>query len=777
MVRDASIEGGQSVIPDPINHKGGRSVVLTGAFSFLLLCGQVLLAGSALAAPYTGGFSPTIIGQLADLNGDGVVNGRDDSNEFFGTTHIIDGRLDCNTWGATPNAGSSGDGMITGADDCTLVGVDGTSDGVTIDVVNGEFRWNGPLPFVFNDADPDNPDVGDSDFAWSTIGGRVDSDGNETINALDCHIGLIGEAVDDGLGDPHDGADILGNTVAGANPCGVANPPDAANTGLVDLNSDGNITAADTCTNGCFFRHNVTLGVVQDQPIAPPSPPPGAYTGGLSPTIIGQKADLNGDGVVNGRDDSNRFYGDTHIIDGGLDCNAWGGTPNAGTLGDGAITSADNCELVGVDGTPDGVTIDVIAGEFQWEGPLPFVFNATDRDNPGVGPSDFAWSAIGGRVDSNGDEAISEEDCHLGLIGETVDAGLGEPTDGADILGNDAANTNTACGFANPPEAVNNGLVDLNSDGEITTADSCFNGCFFRHNVESGFVIGLPPATIVLTPATDTNPEDTSHTVIAQVKSADGNPVAGVTVRFTVTGANSASGTGLTDASGNATFSYTGANPGSDTITAYADSDRDGVRDAGEPSGTATKTWTAATPGAGAKCPGFQADPRNQVVGTSGNDTLTGTNGADIICGLAGHDTIRGLRGNDLIIPGSGNDFVDAGGGNDTVRGSSGADRINGKGGRDRLNGGSGNDRLNGGGGRDRLNGGSGNDRLNGGGGRDRLNGGGGKDRLNGGGGRDLLNGGGGNDRLSGGSGFDRLNGGAGTDACRGGEVVTRCET
>jgi hypothetical protein len=747
------------VIPGRMRMRGGQSVALTSVFSLLLLSGQFLLAGPAAAAPYTGGFSPTIIGQLADLNGDGVVNGRDDSNAFYGATHIIDGGLDCNNWGGTPNDGTAGNGVIDAADDCELVGVDGTPDGVTIDVVAGEFQVNGPLPFVFNAADPDNPDVGDSDFAWSAIGGRVDSDGNETINADDCHFGLIGETVDVGLGDPADGADILANTASDTNPCGFANPPNAANNGLVDLNSDGDITAADSCTNGCFFRHNVTLGVVQDQPIPPPSPPPGAYTGGFSPTIVTGKADLNGDGVVTGRDDSNAFYGATHIIDGGLDCNNWGGTPNDGTAGNGVIDAADDCELVGVDGTPDGVTIDVVDGEFQWpDGPLPTVFNAADPDNPSVAASEFAWSAIGGRVDSNGDEAISVDDCHFGLIGETVDTGLGDPTDGADILGNTAANTNP-CGFANAPDATNNGLVDLNSDGNITAADSCFNGCFFRHNVESGFVIGLPPATLVLTPATDTNPEDTSHTVTAQVKSADGNPVAGVTVRFSVTGANSASGTGLTDASGNATFSYTGANPGTDTITAYADSDRDGIRDPGEPSGTATKTWTVVAPTTGLKCPGFNADPRNQVVGTSGNDTLTGTAGADIICGLGGKDTIRGLRGNDLIIAGSGNDVVNAGGGNDTVRAGAGADRVNGQGGRDRLNGGAGNDRLNGGGGRDRLNGAGGNDRLNGGSGNDRLNGGSGNDRLNGG------------------SGNDRLNGGSGTDSCAGGEIVTRCES
>ncbi|HZA26143.1 MAG TPA: hypothetical protein VE915_00645, partial [Actinomycetota bacterium] len=133
-------------------------MALTSVFTFFLLCGQVLLAGSALAAPYTGGFSPTIVAGKADLNGDGVVTGRDDSNAFFGDTHIIDGGLDCNAWLTVENDGTEGDGMIDGNDDCTLVGVDGTPDGVTIDVVDGEFQVaDGPLPLVFNATDPDNP--------------------------------------------------------------------------------------------------------------------------------------------------------------------------------------------------------------------------------------------------------------------------------------------------------------------------------------------------------------------------------------------------------------------------------------------------------------------------------------------------------------------------------------------------------------------------------------------------------------------------------------------
>jgi hypothetical protein len=111
------------------------------------------LAGipTASAAAFTGGFSPTIVSGGADLNGDGVVNGRDDSNEFFGDASIIDGKLDCDTWGSTKNAGTAGSGTITAADDCTLLGYDGTASGVTIIVTGGAFGWASgtALPTVY----------------------------------------------------------------------------------------------------------------------------------------------------------------------------------------------------------------------------------------------------------------------------------------------------------------------------------------------------------------------------------------------------------------------------------------------------------------------------------------------------------------------------------------------------------------------------------------------------------------------------------------------------
>jgi len=233
-----------------------RRLAIFGVFVLTAFYAQLTFAGPAAAAPFSGGLSPTVYSGLADLNGDGVADGADDSNAFYGDTAIINGALDCDLWLLVPNAGIAGSGTITAADDCTLVGYDGTADGVTITVTDGAFGWSGPLPTVFNFLQPDNPDVGDSDFAWSTINGLVDSNGDETIDQDDCSFNVVGTA------------DILGNDLAGTDPCGFGPAePVAADNGKVDLNSDGDITTADSCAR-CFLGHRVIRGVVQ-QPNCP----------------------------------------------------------------------------------------------------------------------------------------------------------------------------------------------------------------------------------------------------------------------------------------------------------------------------------------------------------------------------------------------------------------------------------------------------------------------------------------------------------------------------
>jgi Bacterial Ig-like domain (group 1) len=95
-----------------------------------------------------------------------------------------------------------------------------------------------------------------------------------------------------------------------------------------------------------------------------------------------------------------------------------------------------------------------------------------------------------------------------------------------------------------------------------------------------------------LTPSSATNFTGTSHTVTATL-TANGSALAGRTILFSVSGANTASGSGASDSSGQASFTYTGTNPGDDTITACADINNNGSCDPEEPTATASKTWEA----------------------------------------------------------------------------------------------------------------------------------------------------------------------------------------
>jgi hypothetical protein len=101
-----------------------------------------------------------------------------------------------------------------------------------------------------------------------------------------------------------------------------------------------------------------------------------------------------------------------------------------------------------------------------------------------------------------------------------------------------------------------------------------------------------PPAIVTLAPPTATNPVNTQHCVTATVTDVFTNPTPGVTVTFVVTGSNRESGSAKTDAAGTAQFCYTGRLFGEDLIRAFVDNNGSGGYDAGEPTGTATKTWT-----------------------------------------------------------------------------------------------------------------------------------------------------------------------------------------
>ena len=197
------------------------------------------------------------------------------------------------------------------------------------------------------------------------------------------------------------------------------------------------------------------------------------------------------------------------------------------------------------------------------------------------------------------------------------------------------------------------------------------------------------------------------------------------------------------------------------------------------------------------------------IIGTTGADTLTGdaannalTGGADgdRLTGGAGDDVLAGGTGDDILSGGTGDDTVDGGDGSDLLIGGEGADTFDGGNGVDTLNyslhsgatsinvtltdslsadiivGGSANDSVSnvenivGSSGADIIAGDANDNRLAGSVGNDQLTGAAGNDTLEGDTGNDTLDGGEGDDTLTGDSGFDSLAGGAGDDNLDGGE-------
>jgi uncharacterized repeat protein (TIGR01451 family) len=130
--------------------------------------------------------------------------------------------------------------------------------------------------------------------------------------------------------------------------------------------------------------------------------------------------------------------------------------------------------------------------------------------------------------------------------------------------------------------------LNLDPDGTSFWSADFTTSMVFHFDIASGAVLGsfstgtasrtvfglavkgeLTAATyhLDLAPKTATNFVGSTHTVTATL-TLNGVPQSGQTIDFSVSGANTTSGTGVTNASGEATFTYTGVNAGTDTITA-----------------------------------------------------------------------------------------------------------------------------------------------------------------------------------------------------------------
>ena len=113
-------------------------------------------------------------------------------------------------------------------------------------------------------------------------------------------------------------------------------------------------------------------------------------------------------------------------------------------------------------------------------------------------------------------------------------------------------------------------------------------------------VIGTGPcrgSQLSLAPATQSHGVGTTATVIATFTNSCGQPLSNVAVQFAVlSGPNAGrTGTGATDANGTASFTYTSAAPGTDTLRATVTNIAGAI-----PSNTVTVTWVLFAPGGGA---------------------------------------------------------------------------------------------------------------------------------------------------------------------------------
>ncbi len=171
--------------------------------------------------------------------------------------------------------------------------------------------------------------------------------------------------------------------------------------------------------------------------------------------------------------------------------------------------------------------------------------------------------------------------------------------------------------------------VDIATGSILSQFSSSPNTSLAGLSIVGGIVVSVPQLT--LAPPTQNQTVGSNASVTATLD-INGTPTSGKSILFSVTGANTASGSGTTNTSGQAAFSYKGTSTGADLVTACYDANNNGVCDAGEATATASVSWTAGTApttlttslsGGGSKGATITVPPGTSVTDSA---TLTGAN-------------------------------------------------------------------------------------------------------------------------------------------------------
>jgi hypothetical protein len=102
--------------------------------------------------------------------------------------------------------------------------------------------------------------------------------------------------------------------------------------------------------------------------------------------------------------------------------------------------------------------------------------------------------------------------------------------------------------------------------------------------------------TLGITPPTSHKLTGENASLDVSAGTVSGGALANKTIDYTVVGANVVAGKVTTNSKGDATISYVGGNPGTDTVSAFVDSNGNATRDFNEPQAQATIEWEGPPP-------------------------------------------------------------------------------------------------------------------------------------------------------------------------------------
>ncbi len=170
-------------------------------------------------------------------------------------------------------------------------------------------------------------------------------------------------------------------------------------------------------------------------------------------------------------------------------------------------------------------------------------------------------------------------------------------------------NTGSATTDANGKASYSYTSNHAGTDTVLAYADFDNDGVQDATDPGASTTVTWTAASLILSLSNATAQVGTTQTVTATLKNANSQAISGIKIYFSVMGANPTAVNAVTNASGQASFSYTGTKAGTDTIHAYADLDSDGVQDGVDPASNVTLNWTT-TPAPPAVRPSSPASPK-----------------------------------------------------------------------------------------------------------------------------------------------------------------------